>query len=54
MIKKKTGTKYPSKRLFTPEQQAEIKKMHKDNIGTGKIAKYFSTTGPTILRYIRE
>lgn len=54
MIKKKTGMKYSSKRLFTEDQKKEIQLLHNSGMRTGAISRLFNTTGPTILRYIRE
>ena len=50
----KTGIKNYKKRLFTQEDCTEMKKLKDSGISTRIIAKIFSTTAPTILRYIRE
>ena len=52
--KAKTGIKNYKKRLFTQEDCTEMKKLKDSGISTRIIAKIFSTTTPTILRYIRE
>lgn len=50
----KTGVKNLKKRLFSADDQLTMKHLHKEGVKTGEIAKMFSTSGPTILRYVRE
>lgn len=54
IAKSKTGVKNIKNRLFTIDEQLTIKTLHNNGVRTGIIAKMFSTSGPTILRYIRE
>lgn len=52
--KSKKGVKNIKKRLFSPEEQLHIRELYRQGIRTGIIAEMYSTTGPTILRYVRE
>lgn len=54
MIRKKKGSKCPARRLFSDDEQAQIKALYDSGTRTGIIAKMFSTSGPTVLRYVRE
>jgi group I intron endonuclease len=50
----KKGIKNTKKRLFSKEEQLQMKVLYDSGVRTGIIAKTFSTSGPTVLRYIRE
>lgn len=50
----KKGVKNKKTRLFSASEQEEIQLLYKSGIKTSVIAKMFSTTGPTILRYVKE
>lgn len=52
--KSKQGVKNIKTRLFSIEDQLKMKQLYSDGVRTGEIANMFSTTGPTVLRYIRE
>lgn len=54
MSKSKTGIKNIKKRMFSTEDQLIMKSLYNDGTRTGIIAKMFSTSGATILRYVRE
>jgi len=50
----KTGVKNKNNRLFSISEHQEIQVLYKNGVKTSIIAKMFSTSGPTILRYVRE
>lgn len=52
--KSKSGVKNLLKRRFTVDEQLKMKSLKENGTKTGKIAEMFNTTGPTVLRYIRE